>query len=165
MAGVSVPGGLANGLLAGVNPIFGQYSMIASTTVAAMFTSSVIMNVDSTGATALATLNALSGIQNQQLAYLVVLGLLVGLFMHVFGLLKLRFLVRFISNSVMTGFISGLGVPTILSQVGDLTEYASEASNKVLRTVDTLIHRREMDLPSLVIGEMGKRFQPETSES
>jgi SulP family sulfate permease len=155
MAVVSIPGGLANGLLAGVNPIFGLYSMIAGTPVAAMFTSSVIMNVDSTGATALATLDALSGIpKDQQLAYLVVLGLLVGLFMLVFGLLKLGFLVRFISNSVMTGFLSGLGVLTILSQVGDLTGYSSEANNKVLRTVDTLFHWREIDLPSLAVGAL-----------
>ena len=59
MALVSVPGGIANGLLAGVNPISGVYSMIAGTTVAAIFTSSVVMNVDSTGATALATFDAL----------------------------------------------------------------------------------------------------------
>ena len=122
MAVVNIPGALANGLLAGVNPVFGLYSMMAGTTVAAVFTSSVIMNVDSTSATALATLDALSGIPgDQQLAYLVVLGLLVGLFMLVFGLLKLGFLVRFISNAVMTGFLSGLGVLTILGQVGDLT--------------------------------------------
>ena len=34
MALVSIPGGIANGLLAGVNPIYGVYSMIAGTTVA-----------------------------------------------------------------------------------------------------------------------------------
>jgi SulP family sulfate permease len=153
MAVVSIPGGLANGLLAGVNPIFGLYSMIAGTTVAALFTSSVIMNVDSTGATALATLEALGGIpRDEQLAYLVVLGLLVGVFMLVIGLLKLGFLVRFISNSVMTGFLSGLGVLTILSQVGDLTGYSSEVSNKVLRTIDTLVHWQEIDLVTLAFG-------------
>jgi len=155
MALVSIPGGLANGLLAGVNPLFGLYSMIAGTTVAAMFTSSVIMNVDSTGATALATLEALSGIpSDQHLDYLAVLGLMVGLFMLVFGLLKLGFLVRFVSNAVMTGFLSGLGVLTILAQVGDMTGYPSEVSNKVLRTIDTLIHWRELDLPSLTIGSL-----------
>ena len=153
MAMVSIPGGLANGLLAGVNPIYGLYSMIAGTTVAALFTSSVIMNVDSTGATALATLEALNGIpEGEQLAYLGVLSFLVGLFMLVFGLLKLGFLMRFISNAVMTGFLSGLGVLTILGQVGDLTGYPSEVSNKVLRTVDTLVHWKEIDLPSLIIG-------------
>jgi SulP family sulfate permease len=153
MAVVNIPGALANGLLAGVNPVFGLYSMIAGTTVAALFTSSVIMNVDSTSATALATLDALSGIpEDQHLQYLVVLGLLVGLFMLVLGFLKLGFLVRFISNSVMTGFLSGLGVLTVLGQVGDVTGYSSEAGNKVLQTIDTILHWREIDLATLAVG-------------
>jgi SulP family sulfate permease len=153
MAVVSIPGALANGLLAGVSPVFGLYSMIAGTTVAALFTSSVIMNVDSTSATALATFEALSGVpKDQHLASLVVLGLLVGLFMLALGLLKLGFLVRFISNSVMTGFLSGLGVLTILGQVGDLTAYYSEASNKVVRTAETLLHWQEIDLVTLAVG-------------
>jgi SulP family sulfate permease len=155
MAVISIPGGLANGLLAGVNPVFGLYSMMAGTTVAALFTSSVIMNVDSTSATALATLDALSGVpSDQQLASLVVLGLLVGLFMLIMGFLKLGFLVRFISNAVMTGFLSGLGVLTILGQVGDLTGYSSEAANKVVRTADTALHWREIDPATLAIGLM-----------
>jgi SulP family sulfate permease len=153
MAVVNVPGALANGLLAGVNPIYGLYSMIAGTSIAALFTSSVIMNVDSTSATALATLESLSGVpQDQQLSYLVVLGLLVGLFMLIFGLLKLGFLVRFISNAVMTGFLSGLGVLTILGQVGDLTGYYSEAANKVFRTVDTIINWRQILIQPLLVG-------------
>lgn len=153
MAVVNIPGALANGLLAGVNPVFGLYSMIAGTTVAALFTSSVIMNVDSTSATALATLDALSGIpEDQHLQYMVVLGLLVGLFMLVLGFLKLGFLVRFISNSVMTGFLSGLGVLTILGQVGDVTGYSSEAGNKVIQTIDTILHWREIDLATLAVG-------------
>ena len=153
MAVVNIPGALANGLLAGVNPVFGLYSMIAGTTVAALFTSSVIMNVDSTSATALATLDGLSGIPaDQHLEHLVVLGLLVGLFMLVLGLLKLGFLVRFISNSVMTGFLSGLGVLTILGQAGDLTGYSSEAGNKVLRTIDTILHWRDIDQATLAVG-------------
>ena len=153
MAVVNIPGALANGLLAGVNPVYGLYSMIAGTTVAALFTSSVIMNVDSTSATALATFEALSGVpQDQHLASLVVLGLLVGLFMLVLGFLKMGFLVRFISNAVMTGFLSGLGVLTILGQVGDLTAYYSEAGNKVVRTVDTILHWRGIDLATLAIG-------------
>ncbi len=153
MSVISIPGALANGLLAGVNPVFGLYSMIAGTTVAALFTSSVIMNVDSTSVTALATLDTLSGVpQDQHLASLVVLGLLVGLFMLVFGFLKLGFLVRFISNSVMTGFLSGLGVLTILGQVGDLTAYYSDAGNKVVRLVATILHWPEIDLATLAIG-------------
>jgi SulP family sulfate permease len=46
MAVINVPQAVANGVLAGVNPVFGLYSMIVGTTVAALFTSSVFMNVD-----------------------------------------------------------------------------------------------------------------------
>lgn len=147
MALINVPGGLANGLLAGVNPVFGLYSMIAGTTVAAFFTSSVIMNVDSTSATALATLETLSGIPAEQhLSYLV------GFFMLVIGLLKLGFLVRFISNAVMTGFLSGLGILTVLGQVGDLTGFSSEKGNKVLKVIDTINNWREILPVPLMVG-------------
>ena len=153
MSIVNVPGALANGLLAGINPVYGVYSMIAGTTVAALFTSSVIMNVDSTSATSIATGDFMANISSaDQQGYLVVLGILVGLWMLAFGFLKLGFLVRFISNSVMTGFLSGLGVLTILGQVGDLTGYYSEAPNKVFKTIDTLLHWQEIDPATLVLG-------------
>jgi SulP family sulfate permease len=153
MAVINVPQGLANGVLAGVNPVFGLYSMIVGTTVAAFVTASVFMNVDSTSATALTAGEALAGVTSEEhLGYLVVLGLLVGLFMLVFGLLKLGFLVRFVSNAVMTGFLSGLGVLTVLGQVGDLTNFYSEAGNKVFRAIDTLLHFGQIDLGTLFIG-------------
>ena len=127
--------------------------MIVGTTVAAFVTASVFMNVDSTSATALTAGEALASVTSEeQLGYLVVLGLLVGLFMLVFGLLKLGFLVRFVSNAVMTGFLSGLGVLTILGQVGDLTGFYSEAGNKVFRAIDTLLNFREIDLATLLMG-------------
>ena len=153
MAVINVPQALANGVLAGVNPVFGLYSMIVGTTVAAFVTASVFMNVDSTSATALTAGEALASVTSKEhLGYLVVLGLLVGLFMLVFGLLKLGFLVRFVSNAVMTGFLSGLGVLTILGQVGDLTNFYSEAGNKVFRAIDTLLNFREIDPATLFIG-------------
>jgi SulP family sulfate permease len=72
--------------------------------------------------------------------------------MLVFGLLKLGLLVRFVSNAVMTGFLSGLGVLTILGQVGDLTGFYSEAGNKVFRAIDTFLNFRQIDLATLFIG-------------
>jgi SulP family sulfate permease len=113
------------------------------------------MNVDSTSATSLATFDAIGSIpEDEQLAYIVVLGLLVGLFMLLFGILKLGFLVRFISNSVMTGFLAGLGVLTILGQVGDFSGYHSEAPNKVFQLVDALFHISEWDAATVVIGSL-----------
>ena len=153
MAIISVPGSIANGVLAGVNPIFGLYSTIVGTTVAALFTSSVIMNVDTTGATALATGGVLAERSPEtHLEYLVVLAILVGLFQLIFGLLKLGFLTDFISNAVMTGFITGIAVQAIIGQAGDLTGFYSEAGNKLVRVFDTVVHFREIDIPTLGIG-------------
>jgi len=147
---VSIPAGLANGVLAGVNPVYGLYSMMVGTPIAALFTSSVIMNVDSTSATSLATLDALAGIpEEQELAYLVVLGLLVGLIMFLFGVLKLGTLMRFISNSVLTGFLSGLGIVTITSQLADLTGYSSDVPFEI---IDTIIHWQQYDWATFFIG-------------
>ncbi|MGB3717063.1 MAG: SulP family inorganic anion transporter [Candidatus Promineifilaceae bacterium] len=155
MAIVTIPGAIANGVLAGVNPVYGLYTIMTATPIAALFTSSVIMNVDSTSATSLATFDAIGGIpEDEQLAYIVVLGLLVGLFMLLFGFLKLGFLVRFISNSVMTGFLAGLGVLTILGQVGDFTGYHSEAPNKVFQFIDALFHISEWDAATAVVGSL-----------
>lgn len=153
MAIVSIPNGIGGGILAGVNPVQGLYSLIIGMPVAALFTSSVIMNVDATSATALMTRDALAGIPDaQKLAALVMLVVLVGLFQVAFGLLKLGSLLRFISNAVMTGFLTGIAVLTILGQVGDLTGYSSAYSNRVIRLFDTLLNFRQIDLPSLLVG-------------
>ncbi len=59
---------------------------------------------------------------------------------------------RYISNAVMTGFLTGIGVLTILGQVGDLTGHASDASNKVFRAVDTVLNPGSIDAATLGIG-------------
>jgi len=48
----SVTGGMANAVLASVNPGYGLYPVLAATPIEALFTSSVYMNIDSTGALA-----------------------------------------------------------------------------------------------------------------
>jgi SulP family sulfate permease len=150
---ITIPGDLANGLLAGVNPVNGLYSLITGMTVASLFTSSVLMAVDSTSATALATYETLAAYPaEQKISALVVLTLLAGVFQLMFGLLKLGFLTRFISNSVMTGFLTGIAINTILGQVGDLTAYDSDAPNRVFRAIDTFLHPREIDWPTFVFG-------------
>lgn len=50
------------------------------------------------------------------LEYLVVLVVLVGIFQLIFGLLKLGLLTDYISNAVMTGFITGVAAQVILGQ-------------------------------------------------
>jgi len=153
MAIMTVPGSIANGVMAGVNPIYGVYATIVGTTVGALFTSSMIMNVDTTGATALAVGDSLVGKSSgMHLEYLVMLVILVGIFQLIFGLLKMGKMIDYISNAVMTGFITGVAIQMVIGQVGDLTSYYSSAGNKVVRVFDTLVNFREIDLATLGIG-------------
>jgi SulP family sulfate permease len=149
----SVTGGMANAVLAGVNPVHGLYTVLAATPVGALFTSSVYMNIDSTGAIA-ATAGSMLLIYPAEVRSqaLVVLTLLAGVFMLAAGLLKLGFLTRFISNAVLLGFLTGIGVNIILGQLGDFTGYSSVYDNKVVKAVDTLLHLNQINLQVLLVG-------------
>jgi SulP family sulfate permease len=149
----SVTGGMANAVLAGVNPVYGLYTVLAATPIGALFTSSVYMNIDSTGALA-ATAGGMLILypEEQRASALAVLTLLAGVFMLAAGLLKLGFLTRFISNAVLRGFLTGIGVNIILSQLGDLTGYSSEYSNKVVKAIDTALHLDQINPQIFLVG-------------
>jgi sulfate permease, SulP family len=148
----SVTGGMANALLAGVNPMYGLYTVLAATPIGALFSSSVFMNIDSTGALAAAAGSFLVIVpEAERPAALAMLTLLTGVFMLAAGLLKLGFLTRFISNAVLRGFITGIGVNIILGQLGDFTGYSSSYSNKVVKAIDTLMNLNQVDLQVLLV--------------
>ena len=148
----SVTGGMANALLAGVNPMYGLYTVLAATPIGALFSSSVFMNIDSTGALAAAAGSFLVIVpEADRPAALAMLTLLTGVFMLAAGLLKLGFLTRFISNAVLRGFITGIGVNIILGQLGDFTGYSSSYSNKVVKAIDTLLNLNQVDLQILLV--------------
>ena len=52
----------------------------------------------------------------------------------------------------MIGFLTGVSINVILSQLGDFTGYSSEYSNKVVKAVDTLLHLNQIDMQTLAIG-------------
>ena len=55
--------------------------------------------------------------------------------MLVAGILKLGSILRFVSNAVMVGFISGVGINIVLGQLGDFTGYDADGSNRLARTL------------------------------
>ena len=148
----SVPDAMASGVLAGVNPIYGLYGLMIGTPIAALFTGSAFMSVVTTSAMSITIGSALVGFQGDQISALVTIALVIGVVQLLAGLLRLGFLVRFVSNAVMTGFLSGLGVLIVLSQLGDLTGYDSEFSNKVRQALDLIRNLREIDVPTTIVG-------------
>jgi SulP family sulfate permease len=150
---VNIPQAMANALLANVNPVLGLYTLMIATPVGAIFTGSVFMNVSTTSALSVAAGDALAGVpESSRAVNMAVLVLLVGIVQLLAGVFKLGGLIRFVSNSVMVGFINGVALLIILGQIGDLTGYDSPFSNKILQLADTLLNLSEIDYATLTIG-------------
>jgi SulP family sulfate permease len=148
-----IPDGMASATLAGVSPVYGLYNLMVGTPIAAIFTSSVKMAVINASAMALVAYDALAGYSGEeQVEALVTLTLLVGLFMLLLGVLKLGWLTRFISNSVMRGFLTGIAIVIILGQLSDFTGYAIQGDNYLADVIDLLRNISQVDPATLAIG-------------
>jgi len=150
---VNVPQAMAHALLATVNPVLGIYTLMVAAPVGAIFTGSVYMNVSTTAALSVAVGAGLADIPaSQRVEALVVLTLLVGVIQLLAGLFQLGFLIRFVSNAVMTGFLNGVAVLIILGQLSDLTGYKSAFSNRVAQALDLLLRIGQINVPTTIIG-------------
>ena len=149
----SVPDGLANGLLAGVNPVFGLYGYMVGTVAGALSTSAVFMVVQGTGAMAIIMSDVPAVTRGDDGGRaLFTLAILTGVLMLVAGLLRLGSLLRWVSNAVMVGFINAVGVNIILGQLNDFSGYQAQGANRVLRALDLLFHLGQAHWPSILIG-------------
>ncbi len=143
---VNVPQAMGHALLAAVNPVLGIFTLMVAVPVGAIFSSSVFMNISSTAALSVAAGVVLVEFPaDRRVEALVVLVMLVGLIQLLAGLFRLGFLVRFVSNAVMTGFLNGVAVLIILGQLSDLTGYASAFSNRVMQALDLLLRIHRID--------------------
>ena len=148
----SVPDGLAAGLLAGINPVAGLYSYMFGLAGGALFTSTAFMAIQGTGAMAIIVADVDLASRDDPARALYTLSMLTGLVMIVAGLLRLGTFLRFVSNSVMTGFITAVGVNIVLGQLDDFTGYEAEGANRILRTFDLIVNFWKIDLPTLIVG-------------
>jgi SulP family sulfate permease len=149
----NIPDAMASAILAGINPLQGLYAIMIGTPLGAVFGSSAFMNVAATSALAITAGTAIAGYsEDGRASAIATLALLTGLVMLVAGLLKLGRLLRFVSNSVVIGFLTGVSINVILSQLGDFTGYSSEYSNKVVKAIDLLLNLDQIDLQTTAIG-------------
>ncbi len=148
----SVPDGLAGGLLAGVNPIYGLYAYMYGTFTGGLFTSSSFMAVQATGAMAIvvADIGAVQG--DDTASVLFMLSILTGIMMLVAGFLNAGSILRFVSNAVMVGFINAVGINIVLGQLDNFTGYEAEGANRVSRAFNTLFNLGQAHWPTVAVG-------------
>ena len=112
-----IPEAIAFSIIAGVDPAVGLYaSFIIAVTIALMGGRPAMVSA-ATGAMALLMVTL---VRDHGLEYLFAASLLCGVFQIIVGLLKLGRYIKFVSKSVMTGFVNSLAILIFLAQLPEL---------------------------------------------
>lgn len=123
------PQAMGFAIVAGISPLYGLYSTLVATIVAALFSRSSFITVAPTNVLALVTGSALLHASDAtQIERLFTITLLTGCFQIGFGVLRVGYLMRYVSMAVMTGFITGVGSLIILGQLFYLNGYRADRS-------------------------------------
>jgi SulP family sulfate permease len=149
----SVPDGMAAAVLAGVNPVQGLYASFSGRIAGGLSSNTRMMVITTTSAAALAAGSALQSVapdkRPQAVALLVIL---VGVLLAAAGLVRLGRYTRFVSYSVMIGFLSGIAVNIVCGQIASLTGAQAYGAFPLAKAVNVLIHPSSINLPSLFTG-------------
>ena len=149
----SVPDGMAAAVLVGVNPVQGLYASFAGPIAGGLSSNTRLMVITTTSAAALAAGSALQNVPSAQRPEAVpLLVILVGAALVAAGLVRLGRYTRFVSYSVMIGFLTGIAVNIICGQIGDVTGVSAHGDFPLAKAVNVLVHPGRIDLPSLLTG-------------
>jgi len=129
-----IPEAIAFSIIAGVDPKVGLYASFAICVVIAFAGGRSGMISGATGAMALLMVTL---VKDYGLEYLLAATLLTGVLQILAGYLKLANLMRFVSRSVVTGFVNALAILIFLAQLPELTDvtwhvYAMTAAGLVI---------------------------------
>ena len=117
-----IPEAIAFSLIAGVDPKVGLYASFSIAVIIAFTGGRPGMISAATAATAVLMVTL---VKDHGLQYLLAATVLAGLMQIVAGLLRLGSIMRFVSRSVMTGFVNALAILIFLAQMPELTNVPS----------------------------------------
>jgi SulP family sulfate permease len=112
-----IPEAIAFSIIAGVDPKIGLYASFSMAVVCAFTGGRPGMISAATGAMALLMVSL---VKYHGLQYLLATTILTGVFQVIAGYLKLGSLMRFVSRSVVTGFVNALAILIFLAQMPEL---------------------------------------------
>jgi SulP family sulfate permease len=148
----SVPDGMAASVLAGVNPVHGLYASLVGPIFGGLTSSTRLMVITTTSAAALAAGSALQGFDvARRTDALFILTLFAGVLMVVAGVLRLGRYTRFVSLSVMLGFLTGVAANIVLGQFSDLTGAPAEGDVALTRALDVILHPGRINVATLLV--------------
>ena len=144
---ILIPQGMAYALLAGLPPIYGLYAAVLPQVVYAVFGTSRQLAVGPVALDSLLVATALGSMNLQtEMEYIsmaIFLAFLMGIVQLVLGLLKMGFLVNFLSKPVISGFTSAAAIIIGLSQLKHMLGTELEQSFRLHELVINLIPKLE----------------------
>jgi SulP family sulfate permease len=146
----SVPDGMATAVLAGANPMAGLYGSFAGPAVGGLLQSTTVMVVATTSAAAVTTAEVMNAGPADPLRTLATLTILAGAFMVLATRLGFAKLMRFVSASVMGGFMFGVGLILILGQLADATGVSTSGGSTLEKALNTLRQWQSFDRASML---------------
>ena len=162
IAGVTVavlliPQGMAYALIAGLPPIYGLYAALTPQIIYAFLGTSRQLAVGPVAMDSLlvaAGLGALSIVDSDQyIQTAILLALTIGAIQFLFGLLKMGFIVNFLSKPVISGFTSAAAIIICLNQLRHILGISISQSNKIHVFTSALMQSETpINLHSLIIG-------------
>ena len=155
-----VPQGMAYALLAGMPPIYGLYASLIPLLLYAIFGTSRQISIGPVAVDAFLVLAGLSLIAEPQspeyISLVILTGLAVGVLQLILSLLRLGFLVNFLSHPVVSGFTSAAAVIIAVSQLKYLLGIRIPRFNHVYQTFYyALTHLSETHWITLVMSIAG----------
>ncbi len=158
VAAVTVPVGIANAQLAGLPPEHGLYASILPLVIYAVLGTSRQLIVGTSAPAAALVASAIGtlavGDPSQHLALAMMLTLLVGFMCLAASLLRLGAIADFLSRPILVGFMNGLALSIVLSQLGPLFGITLTAQGFFPRVLEFLGSLPHTHLPTLVVGLM-----------
>ena len=112
-----IPEAIAFSIIAGVDPAVGLYASFVIAVTISLVGGRPAMISAATGAMALLMVTL---VRDHGLEYLFAASILCGVFQIIIGLLKLGRYIKFVSKSVMTGFVNSLAILIFLAQMPQL---------------------------------------------
>jgi len=148
-----IPEAIAFSIVAGIDPRVGLYASFCIAVVIAFVGGRPGMISGATGAMALLMVSL---VREHGLEYLLAATLLTGVFQIIAGQLRLANLMRFVSRSVVTGFVNALAILIFMAQIPELTNvtwhvYAMTAAGLGIIYLFPLIPRVGRTLPSPLV--------------
>ena len=146
----SVPDGMATAVLAGANPMTGLYASVAGPIAGGVLQSTSVMVIATTSAAAVTTADVMNAGPADPSRTLATLTVLAGLLMLVATRLGFARLMRFVSASVMAGFMFGVGLVLILGQLADATGVKTSGGSTLEKALNTLQQWQSFSVPSML---------------